>query len=151
MALLADLHNHYYGNIRAEDFLEYVARREVDWDLFETTYHLTFGEKPDVRDVLRRYRRGDASASEEFKRLFTLGDKDAGGFDQFRTKIRLLDAGSVFSEYIADKTRLPEVLEESAYFARTIAESQKQSGIAYSEQREKLGPHFSDDHARKSC
>ena len=39
--LLADLH--LYGGIRAEDFLEYVTLRDVDWTPFETTYRQVFG------------------------------------------------------------------------------------------------------------
>ena len=149
MVKLADLHNHYYGNIRAEDFLAYVAERDVDWDLFEKAHKRTFGQRPDVSSILRRHSHGDSTASAEFKRLFTLGSRDAGGFEQFQTKIRLLDNGTGFSGYIDDKTRLPELLDESSYFARTITESQKQGGIVYSEQRERLGPHFPDDHARE--
>jgi len=53
---LADLHLHFYGNIRAEDFLGYVAGRDVDWSTFEDAYQQAFGEFPQIRDVLRRHR-----------------------------------------------------------------------------------------------
>ena len=54
--------------------------------------------------------------------------------EQFRKKFRLILAGSVFSDYVGDNARLPEVLEESAHFTRAIGRFQKRDCIAYAEQ-----------------
>ena len=146
---LADLHTHLQGSIRAEDFLEHVAGRDVDWDAFESAYEGTPGKSPHIRDILRRHRSGDPTAAVDFREVFVFSDGDTGGMEQFRAKFRLLYAGSVFSNYIGDKTRLPEVLEESAHFTRAIVRSHKRDGISYSEQRDWQGPHFPQDHARE--
>ena len=146
---LADIHLHFYGCIRDEDFLEYVAERDVDWKPFETAYLKTFGESPRMDDILHRHRQGDKGASREFKRLFVFGDEDAGHFNRFQAKFRLLDTGSAFGEYVNDATRLPELLDEWAFFLRRVAQHQRQQGIGYAEQRMILRPTFSQDHSRQ--
>ena len=146
---LADIHLHTYGCIRDEDFLEYVAGRDVDWEPFETAYLETFGESPTMGDILRRHRQGDSSASGEFKRLFVFGDEDAGDFNRFQTKFRLLDTGSVLAEYVNDTTKLPRLLDEWAFFLQRIARSHKREGVGYAEQRMLLGNRISQNHSRQ--
>lgn len=150
MNALADIHLHLYGSIRAEDFLGYVAHRDVDWTPFETAYWDLYGRYPMMGDILARKRKGDPEAAGEFKRLFVFGDDEAGEFRRFQNKFMLLDTGSVLTEYLGDKAKLPAFLDEWIHFLRRIATSQKQEGIGYAEQRLLLGKRFPEDHKRES-
>ena len=123
---LADIHLHLYGSIRAEDFLEYLALRDVDWTPFETSNQDLYGDAPMMGDILRRHRQGDPKAAGEFKRLFVFGDAETGEFRRFQYKFTLLDTGSVLTEHLEDKAKLPGLLDEWIHFLRRIAKYQKQ-------------------------
>jgi len=43
---LAKLHLHMYGTIRAEDYLERLGARDVDWRFYETMFERAYGERP---------------------------------------------------------------------------------------------------------
>ena len=146
---LADIHLHLYGSIRAEDFLEYLALRDVDWTPFETSNQDLYGDAPMMGDILRRHRQGDPKAAGEFKRLFVFGDAETGEFRRFQYKFTLLDTGSVLTEHLEDKAKLPGLLDEWIHFLRRIAKYQKQEGIGYAEQRLLLGKQFPEDHKRE--
>lgn len=49
-----------------------------------------YGTVPPVRQVVERYRRGDAGAAGEFEDLFVFGDEDAGNFGRFQAKGNLM-------------------------------------------------------------
>ncbi|MGK5530947.1 hypothetical protein [Streptomyces sp. URMC 129] len=45
---------------------------------------------PPTRQVVERFRRGDAGAAADFEKLFVFGDDDAGTFARFQVKANLL-------------------------------------------------------------
>ncbi len=45
---LAELHLHMYGTIRAEDYLERLGAREVDWRFYETTFERAWRSRSEV-------------------------------------------------------------------------------------------------------
>ncbi len=118
---LAELHLHLYGCIRAEDYLERVRDLDIDWGWYEREFEQAFGTPPPVREILDRYRDGDADAAHEFKRLFVFGDEDAGSFDRFQAKFNLLLGGSEFRRAERRQTSLQ---------SRTPVSSRAQEAVA---------------------
>ena len=105
----------------------------MNWEPFENAYEDTFGVLPNVRDILRRHVLGDPGTTKEFKCLFVYGDEEGRSFDRLQAKFRLLDTANV----------------ETERFARIVARTQKQEGVAYVEQRNWFGPSFSEERARE--
>lgn len=95
-----------------------------------------YGRVPPIRQIVERYRLGDEDAAELFERHFVFSDDDAGNFDRFQAKAKLLYAGSA----LQDEFRGPgPIAGEVAGFAAAIRADHLRHGIAYSEQRIKLG------------
>ncbi len=138
-APLAELHLHLYGTIRAEDFLERIAGRAVDWQRYEESFEDAFGSAPPVRDIVERHRRGDPRAAADWKRLFVFGDADAGNFRRFQAKFDLLVAGSEFSRFDHERGEIDALVEEVRFFVGRMLADQRRQGIAYAEQRLLLG------------
>ncbi|MGI8888140.1 MAG: hypothetical protein ACR2GB_04085 [Nocardioidaceae bacterium] len=68
-------------------FEDLVSRGDrVRWDCYETEMVAAYGTMPPTRQVVERYRDGDASAAAEFETLFVFGDDDAGTFERFQAK-----------------------------------------------------------------
>ena len=120
----AELHLHLYGSIRAGDYLEHVANREVDWGFYERGYEDAYGEHPPVREILERHRRGDPRASGDFKRLFVFGDEDGGNFGRFQAKFNLLINGSAFLEMERHADPIPPLLREVEFFLERMLADQ---------------------------
>lgn len=135
--MLAELHLHVYGCIRPADLLRHLSGREyVAWDGYEAAMEAAYGHVPPVREVVERHRRGEPDAARMFEQLFVFGDDDAGNFDRFQAKVRLLYAGST----LQDEFRGPDPIRaEVAGFAAAIRADHLRHGITYSEQRIKLG------------
>lgn len=136
---LAELHLHLYGTIRAEDYLEHVQHRDVDWALYERAFEEAYGTRPPVREILERHRAGDARAAREWKDLFVFGDADAGDFSRFQAKFNLLMAGSEFTKLGSHEDPMPPLLRELHFFLERMLDDQRRQGIGYAEQRVLLG------------
>jgi adenosine deaminase len=141
---LAELHLHLYGTIRAEDYLERLGSREIDWRWYEKHYEQAYGAAPPLRDILEQHRAGDPAAAEAFRQLFVFGDADAGNFARFQAKFNLLINGSelmnVASGVHADPVQ--RVGDEIDFFVRRMLHDQRRQGIAYAEQRMLFGNTF---------
>lgn len=134
--MLADLHVHLYGCITAFDMLRRLTTCEnVEWDCYEEEYEAAYGFRPDTRELVERFRSGDADVLGAFADIYVVSDADAGSFDRFQAKSNLkwaatdypgrlarevLDyAAEVRADYIAQGIThaefrvfaLPEVLE----------------------------------------
>ncbi len=146
---LAELHLHLYGTIRAADYLQHLAEREVDWAWYEDEMVAAYGAHPPVRDVLDRHRAGDTAAAAAFEELFVFGDADAGNFDRFQAKFNLLIAGSAMFDVLRGA---PDALEhlrlEVEFFLDRIRADQIAQGIGYAEQRLLVGGALRGDIAR---
>lgn len=135
--MLAELHLHVYGCIRPPELLRYLSRRDnIAWDSYEAAMDAAFGWVPPVRQVVERYRLGATDAAEQFEQLFVFSDDDAGNFDRFQAKAKLLYAGSVLQEEFSGPG---PIAAEIAGFAAAIRADHLRHSIAYSEQRIKLG------------
>jgi hypothetical protein len=145
---LAELHLHLYGTIRAEDYLEHVASREIDWGYYEDRFEDAYGTRPPVREILDRHKRGDPAAASAWKRLFVFGDADAGNFRRFSAKFHLLENGSAFMRIGQRADVLPELVSEMGFFVDRMLADQQRQGIAYAEQRLLLGVRAPADVAR---
>ncbi|MGH9886699.1 MAG: hypothetical protein ACREBE_14295, partial [bacterium] len=150
---LAELHLHMYGTIRAEDYLERLGAREVDWGFYETMFERAYGERPPVRDILAQHRAGDPDAAQAFRRLFVFGDADAGNFQRFQAKFNLLINGSEMMNAMkgVHADPVPPIADEMDFFVTRMLEDQRRQGIAYAEQRLMFGPPFSAEMARQIC
>ena len=133
-----------YGTIRAEDYLERLGARDVDWRFYETMFERAYGERPPVRDILERHRAGDPEAREAFRRLFVFGDADAGNFERFQAKFNLLINGSEMMNAASGKHAdpVPPLADEIDFFITRMLADQRRQGIAYAEQRMMFGPPF---------
>jgi len=141
--VLADLHLHVYGCIRARVLLEHLAGRDtVRWEEYEAGVLAAFGEVPPTREVVARYRSGDGAAAAEFERLFVVGDDDAGSFDRFQAKFDLAYAGSALGDPGADAAA---AAAEVAGFAAAIRADQAAAGVTHAEYRIKLGADLSSE------
>ncbi len=145
---LAELHLHLYGTIRAEDYLEHVASREVDWRYYEDRFEEAYGTRPPVREILERHRRGDPAARRAWKSLFVFGDADAGNFRRFSAKFHLLENGSALMHFPQRADALPALVEEMGFFVERMLADQRRQGIGYAEQRLLLGVRVPSDVAR---
>ena len=139
---LADLHLHMYGSIHCWDYLDFVGGREVDWRAYEAAYGEAYGERPPIRDVLRRCNDGAPGAREDFRRLFVFGDKDAGNFARFQAKYNLLIAGGDWPRLARGEAEFSNVVDEVCAFIHKIVARQREQGIGYAEQRMLLSPGF---------
>jgi len=148
---LAELHLHLYGTIRAEDYLERLGAREVDWGWYEATFERAYGERPPLRGILERYRAGDPEARAAFRRLFVFGDEDAGSFERFQAKFNLLINGSEFMNAArgGPGDPVPALAEEMEFFVARMLADQRRQGVAYAEQRLLLGKRFSNEMAHR--
>ncbi len=146
---LAELHLHLYGTIRAEDFLERVAGRPVDWRRYEQAFEDAYGVAPPVREIVARHRAGDPRAAADWKRLFVFGDADAGNFRRFQAKFDLLIAGSEFSRFERERGGLDGLVEEMGFFVRRMLADQRAQGITYAEQRLLLGVRVPPEPSRR--
>jgi hypothetical protein len=133
--MLAELHLHLYGCIRAADLLRHLAARErILWEWYEAEMLAAYGSVPPVREVVERHRRGDPGAAAEFEELFVFGDNDAGNFDRFQAKFNLLAAGSAFRDGSP-----AEIAAEVAAFLAGIRADHLRHGLSYAETRVLLG------------
>ena len=150
---LAELHLHMYGTIRAEDYLERLGAREVDWRFYETMFERAYGERPPLRDILEKHRAGDPAAAHAFRRLFVFGDQDAGNFQRFQAKFNLLINGSELMHAVTGKHAdpVPPIADEMDFFVTRMLEDQRRQGIGYAEQRLMFGPPFTAEMARRIC
>lgn len=148
---LAELHLHLYGTIRAEDCLERLGTREIDWRYYEKTFERAYGERSPLREILARHRAGDASAAEAFRQIFIFGDADAGNFERFQAKFNLLINGSEFMNASAgeDEAALQRLNEEMGFFVTRMLDDQRRQGIAYAEQRMLFGANLSIEATRR--
>ena len=148
---LAELHLHMYGTIRAEDYLERLGHREVDWRFYESAFERAYGERPRLREILERHRAGDPEARQEFRQLFVFGDADAGNFERFQAKFNLLINGSAMMHAVAGTHAdpLPGIADEIDFFVRRMLSDQRRQGIGYAEQRLMFGPPFTNEMARR--
>jgi Adenosine deaminase len=135
--VLAELHLHLYGCIRPLDLLRHLAGRDrIQWDQYDAEMTAAYGSVPPARQVVERFRQGDAKAAAEFEELLVFGDDDAGNFDRFQAKFRLLTAGSALNDPDA---RPPEIAAEVAGFVAGMRADHIRHGISYAEQRILLG------------
>lgn len=148
---LAELHLHMYGTIRAEDYLERLGTREVDWRFYEKTFENAYGSRPPVREILERHRAGDPEAANDFRRLFVFGDADAGNFARFQAKFNLLINGSELMNAVTGKHAdpVPHIEDEIGFFIDRMLADQRRQGIAYAEQRLMFGPPFTPAMTRR--
>lgn len=148
---LAELHLHMYGTIRAEDYLERLGHREVDWRFYESAFERAYGERPRLREILERHRAGDPEARWEFRQLFVFGDADAGNFERFQAKFNLLINGSAMMHAVAGTHAdpLPGIADEIDFFVARMLSDQRRQGIGYAEQRLMFGPPFTNEMARQ--
>ena len=148
---LAELHLHMYGTIRAEDYLERLGAREVDWGFYETMFERAYGSRPPLREILERHRAGDPAARGDFRRLFVFGDADAGNFERFQAKFNLLINGSEMMNAASGKLADPAaaLTAELDFFVARMLADQRRQGIAYAEQRLMFGPPFTHELVRK--
>jgi adenosine deaminase len=144
----AELHLHLYGTIRAEDYLEHVEHREVDWTRYEASYEQAYGGRPPVREILERHRAGDPAAAGHWKELFVFGDEDAGNFKRFQAKFDLLVTGSELSRLHTYDDPLPPLERELRFFLERMLADQRRQDIGYAEQRVLLGPRFPMEQVR---
>lgn len=135
--VLAELHLHVYGCIRPAELLRHLASRStVAWDVYEHAMAAAYGSVPPVREVVEAYRRGDSEALGRFERLFIFGDEDAGDFDRFRAKGKLLYVGSALQDEFCG----PEpIAAEVRHFAAAIRADHVREGVSYAEHRIALG------------
>jgi len=148
---LAELHLHMYGTIRADDYLERLGTREVDWRFYETMFERAYGERPPLRDILEKHRAGDPEAAHAFRHLFVFGDADSGNFERFQAKFNLLINGSELMHAASGKHAdpVPPLADEIGFFITRMLEDQRRQGIAYAEQRLMFGPPFTADMTRR--
>lgn len=148
---LAELHLHMYGTIRAEDYLERLGHREVDWRFYESAFERAYGERPRLREILERHRAGDPEAGRDFRQLFVFGDADAGNFERFQAKFNLLINGSAMMHAVTGTHAdpLPGIAEEIDFFVARMLSDQRRQGIGYAEQRLMFGPPFTNEMARR--
>ena len=146
---LADLHQHLYGSIHWQDFLQFLKTRSVDWTSYESAFQEAYGDLPPIRQVLEGCTNGGPESQEAFHKLFVFGDEDGGNFLRFQAKYNMLVAGSAWSTFSRGNVALSEVAEEVARFMRQILERQIREGLSYSEQRMTLNPRFTQDQARE--
>ena len=148
---LAELHLHMYGTIRAEDYLERLGAREVDWRFYEAMFERAYGERPPLRDILERHRAGDPDAAHAFRRLFVFGDADAGNFERFQAKFNLLINGSEMMNAVSGKHAdpVPALADEIDFFITRMLADQRRQGIRYAEQRMMFGPPFTAEMTRR--
>ncbi len=139
---LAELHLHLYGCIRAEDYLEFMQRRQVDWSFYKESYEEAYGRRPPIEEILERHVRGDPSAAGDFKRLFVFGDDDAGDFQRFQAKFNLLINGSSIMELSQKADASHSLLGEVGFFIERMLTEQQRSGLGYAEQRLLLSNDF---------
>lgn len=122
--MLAELHLHFAGSVRPATVLRQLAGRDdsvINWDWYESEMAAAYGTVPPTRDVVGRYRRGDAGAAAEFAELFVFGDRDAGNFARFQAKMNLL--------WAADSD------DKIARFADDIRADHARQGLGYAELR----------------
>ena len=133
MAVLAELHLHLFGCIRPMDLLRLLsARGEVRWDLYEAGMEAAYGTVPPAREVVERYRRGDAEAAAEFEDLYVFGDEDAGNFDRFQAKGNLMALSLALNDPEAGPA---EIAAETAEIVAGIRADHIRHGISYAEHR----------------
>jgi hypothetical protein len=148
---LAELHLHLYGTIRADDYLERLGEREIDWRYYEKTFERAYGTRPPLRDILDKHRAGDPDAADAFRRLFVFGDADSGNFERFQAKFNLLINGSELMNLASGRhvDPIPPVADEIDFFVTRMLEDQRRQGIAYAEQRMLFGPTFEMETMRR--
>jgi adenosine deaminase len=148
---LAELHLHLYGTIRAEDYLERLGARDIDWRFYEKHFERAYGVRPPLRDILDRHRAGDPDAADAFRRLFVFGDADAGNFDRFQAKFNLLINGSELMNAASGKhpDPVPPLADEIDFFITRMLDDQRRQGIAYAEQRMLYGTTFEMETMRR--
>ncbi|MFI0468474.1 hypothetical protein ACH347_30700 [Saccharopolyspora sp. 5N102] len=124
--MLADLHLHFHGCVRPRELLDHLARSDrLLWDWYESEMHAAYGVVPPTRQVVERYRRGDAAAAAEFAEIFVFGEQDAGNFARFQAKANLL--------WVAAHQDDPS--HHIAEFAAAIRADHRRQGLAYAELR----------------
>ena len=140
---LAELHAHLYGCIRPAELLRHLASVDgVLWDWYEENFERVYGSKPPARELVERYRAGDHGVVDEFTKVAVFDDDDAGNFDRFGAKGRLIWAGTDSS---------PERFDHDALaFAKSVKADFAATGITYAELRwfphEAMLRYFATDH-----
>jgi adenosine deaminase len=135
--VLADLHLHLNGCVRAADLLRQLSgARRVRWEWYEAEMAVAYGVVPATRQVVERHRQGEAGAAAAFEELFAFGDADGAGFDRFQAKFTLLLTGLSRSDPDATPA---EIEAETAGIAAGIRADHRRHGIAYAEHRVMLG------------
>ena len=146
---LADLHQHLYGSIHWQDFLQFLKTRSVDWTSYQAAFKDAYGDIPPIGRVLEECMNGGPEIEAEFRKLFVFGDEDGGNFPRFQAKYNMLVAGSAWSTFSRGNMALSEVADEVSHFMRQILERQLREGLSYSEQRMTLNPRFTQGQARE--
>ncbi|MEQ7007995.1 hypothetical protein ABN028_17620 [Actinopolymorpha sp. B17G11] len=135
--MLAELHLHLFGCIRPLDLLrQLVVRGQVRWDWYESGMKAAYGTIPPVRQVVERYRQGDATAAAEFENLYVFGDQDAGNFDRFQAKGNLMALSLALNDPDAGPA---EIAAEMAKIVTGIRADHIRHGISYAEHRVLFG------------
>ncbi|MFD9961055.1 hypothetical protein [Amycolatopsis sp. NPDC058986] len=131
--VLAELHLHFHGCIRAPALLDHLARAEhVLWDWYETEMAAAYGVVPPARQLVERYRAGDETAADEFGKLFVFGDADAGTFARFQAKANLLWLAARPEDHSKPWS---DTAGEVARFAAGIRVEHRRQGVEYAEFR----------------
>jgi len=112
-------------------------------------YESAYGKTPPIRDILAKYESGDMASKELFKRIYVVGDEDAGTFEKFQAKYDVLIHGSRYAEFVKHEERLPAYLEELCYFCNRIIANQRRNGVGYAEQRIMISSKVEQKHARQ--
>ncbi|MFC3999379.1 hypothetical protein ACFOVU_25940 [Nocardiopsis sediminis] len=131
--MLSESHLHFHGCVRPKDLLRRLAASDhALWDWYEAGMAAAYGAVPPTRQVVERYRRGDAGAAAEFEDLFLFHDADAGAFARFQAKANLLWVASAEGNPDAGPE---EAAAEVAELAAGIRADQERQGLAYAELR----------------
>ena len=126
--MLAELHIHEAGSARAADLLAFLSKCDrINWEWYETEMEGAYGAVPPARELVERFRGGDADVVPAFEELFVFGDADAGSFDRFQAKGILLWACPHMEEDLPHGEPLP--------FAAALRADLAGQGIDYAEIR----------------
>jgi len=134
---LVELHCHVGGCLTADDLLDLIAGREVDWSAYEAAFARAYGEPTPVRAIVAAARAGEPDARRRFRDLFVFGDARAGDFDRFSANWGIIS--SVLPLHATAQGGVPErIAEDTRFVIGRIAGHCRDQGIAACEVRFKM-------------
>ncbi len=134
-----ETHAHIGGCLRADDLIELIGSRDIDWSGYEQAYARVYGRATPLREILAAVRGGEPAARRRFRDLFVFGDDSAGDFDRFSAKFMLIACATALSSPELAH-RVPQAAaDEIRFCAERIAAGCRAAGIAGCELRFHLG------------